>query len=393
MRLKEFSNVIFPHFSDPVSLQNAKVTKLDSKNAIATRASNGKILNAIAKFNASFIGGSADLAPSNNTAIKDSKDFPQGVNMHFGIREHAMGAISNAFANYGIFTPFCATFFVFSDYLAPSIRIAALMKSQVFYIFTHDSIGVGEDGATHEPIEQLSHLRAMPNLLNWRVADANENVCAWQNALDINLPQSFILSRQNLPLIESSAITRESVGRGGYVISSSILAGENPQITLLASGSEVSLAIKTQEILESSNIAEFLKNSDLKALLEQKIIDFTKRKNALHFESKVRPSEIDSILTDVLKRAKKFSKGISTQVVSLPCFELFSLQDSEYKREVFKDSKVLGIEASRGLELFRICDDVLGMEGFGASGKGDLLFKKYGFSIEGIIFLVLEMLG
>lgn len=389
MQNRDFSSITLPHFS---KIESKKV-KLDSKNAIATRASNGQILNAIASAHPSFIGGSADLAPSNNTTIKHSKDFPLGINMHFGIREHAMGAISNAFANYGIFTPFCATFFVFSDYLSPSIRIAALMKAQVFYIFTHDSIGVGEDGATHEPIEQLSHLRAMPNLLNWRVADANENVLAWQNALNIQMPQTFILSRQNLPLIESKFITLENVGRGGYVISKSTLDSKMPKITLLASGSEVNLAIKTQEILESKGIADFLKNSDLRELLEQKIIDFTKRKNALHFECKVRPSQIDSILEDVLKRAKKFSNGIATQVVSLPCFELFSLQDSEYKREVFKDSKVLGIEAARALELFRICDDVLGMEGFGASGKGELLFKKYGFSIEGIIFLVLEMLG
>ena len=220
---KDFSNVSFPMFNSLDSNHANDLQKqegragLSYQNAIATRASNGKILNAIAQANMGFIGGSADLAPSNNTTLKDSKDFPHGNNMHFGVREHAMGAISNAFANYGIFTPFCATFFVFSDYLSPSIRVASLMKAQVFYIFTHDSIGVGEDGATHQPIEQLSHLRAMPNLLNWRVADANENALAWQVALTLQTPQSFILTRQesSLNTIKFSE-SRECSKRGLY---------------------------------------------------------------------------------------------------------------------------------------------------------------------------------
>ena len=282
-----------------------------------------------------FIGGSADLAPSNNTTLKDSKDFPHGNNMHFGVREHAMGAISNAFANYGIFTPFCATFFVFSDYLSPSIRVASLMKAQVFYIFTHDSIGVGEDGATHQPIEQLSHLRAMPNLLNWRVADANENALAWQVALTLQTPQSFILTRQNLPLIQSDSMNLENVAKGAYIISHSLLLTDFTQsksnthkITLLASGSEVHLAIKAQEKLES--------------------------------------------------------EGIATQVVSMPCFELFLQQGRAYSLSLFGDSKVFAIEAQRGLELYAFADNVLSMESFGASGKGDLLFEHFGFSVENI---------
>lgn len=331
---KNFSNVVFPKFGTQDSI-NLGTAKLDNGNAMATRASNGKILNAIAKANVGFIGGSADLAPSNNTALQDSKDFPNGNNMHFGVREHAMGAISNAFANYGIFTPFCATFFVFSDYLSPSIRVASLMKSQVFYIFTHDSIGVGEDGATHQPIEQLSHLRAMPNLLNWRVADANENSLAWQVALSLQKPQSFILTRQNLPLIQSSNITLENIAKGAYIISQSELlqdfsksASQSKKITLVASGSEVHLAIKAQAELEMQNIP--------------------------------------------------------TQVVSMPCFEIFMEQGRLYRDSLFCDSKVLAIEAQRGLELYSFADSVLCMEGFGASGKGELLFDFFGFNVNNI---------
>lgn len=337
---KDFSNVSFPAFSTD-SNHASDLQKQEGRaglayqNAIATRASNGKILNAIAQANMGFIGGSADLAPSNNTTLKDSKDFPHGNNMHFGVREHAMGAISNAFANYGIFTPFCATFFVFSDYLSPSIRVASLMKAQVFYIFTHDSIGVGEDGATHQPIEQLSHLRAMPNLLNWRVADANENALAWQVALTLQTPQSFILTRQNLPLIQSDSMNLENVAKGAYIISHSLLLTDFTQsqsnthkITLLASGSEVHLAIKAQEKLES--------------------------------------------------------EGVATQVVSMPCFELFLQQGRAYSLSLFGDSKVFAIEAQRGLELYRFADSVLSMESFGASGKGDLLFEHFGFSVENI---------
>lgn len=333
---KDFSKVLFPTFlpHNTESSTDMKTYAILHKESIATRSSNSQILQSIAKANLGFMGGSADLAPSNNTLIKDSKDFPNGVNLHFGIREHAMGAISNAFANYGIFTPYCATFFVFSDYLCPSIRIASLMKAQVFYIFTHDSIGVGEDGATHQPVEQLSHLRAMPNLLNWRVADANENVCAWQNALNLKQPQSFILSRQNLPLIESPFITPQNVGYGAYVISES--KGEKVELSLVASGSEVALAIQAQEILES--------------------------------------------------------EGLNTQVISMPCFELFINQGKEYAKKLFQDSKVLAIEAARGLELYSFADEVMSMQSFGASARGDLLFEKFGFSKENVCKRARELL-
>ncbi|WP_245945809.1 transketolase family protein [Helicobacter didelphidarum] len=385
---KDFSEVLYPTFMQQRG--EYKNATLNYKDSIATRSSNGKILNAIAKANPGFIGGSADLAPSNNTAIMHSGDFPCGVNLHFGVREHAMGAISNAFANYGIFIPYCATFFVFSDYLCPSIRVASLMNAQVFYIFTHDSIGVGEDGATHQPVEQLSHLRAMPNLLNWRVADANENLFAWQNALSIKKPQSFILTRQNLPLIESSHSTKENVAKGGYVISSSKLDSTNPSLTLVASGSEVSLAIEAQIILEDlgSNIDWLLESlEDLQSYMSYDSNDMESRQNNQIIKNKGIALTKDS-LTSFLGN----KKGISTQVVSLPCFELFCQQNGLYYQEVFKDSKVLGIEALRGLELYTFCDEVITMQGFGASGKGDLLFKRFGFSKENVILQALNLL-
>ena len=300
-------------------------------DSLATRVSNGKILNAIAKALPNFIGGSADLAPSNNTALLDSSDFPSGNNLHFGIREHAMGAICNAFANYGLFLPFCATFFVFSDYMSASVRIASIMMAKVFYIFTHDSIGVGEDGATHQPIEQLSHFRAMPNLLVFRPADAQENIACWQVALESSAPSAFVLSRQNLPVLEP--VAKSQAQKGGYIKRDSSLS-DKAQITLLASGSEVSLCLQAQELLESS--------------------------------------------------------GIATRVVSMPCFELLCEQDCSYHKELFA-GKVLGVEAARGNELYRFADFVLGLNSFGKSAKGEELFTHFGLSAEHIATIAKDL--
>lgn len=317
MIAKDVSHIVYPQF--------------EVGESMATRVSNGKILNAISQAMEGFIGGSADLAPSNNTHLENEGDFPQGKNWHFGIREHAMGAITNGVANYGLFLPFCATFFVFSDYMSPSVRVASLMKARVYYIWTHDSIGVGEDGATHQPIEQLSHFRAMPNLLVFRPADANENVACWQVGLDSKMPCAFVLSRQNLPVLESyTPQLKEQVQKGGYVI----LSQDNPHITLMASGSEVSLALKAAQSLEQVRI--------------------------------------------------------KTQVVSVPCFDLLLEQDKSYKASLCK-GKVLAIEASRGLEWHIFADDVIGMSGFGASGKGDALFEHFGFSVAHIIEVAQEL--
>ncbi|UOS57591.1 transketolase [Helicobacter pylori] len=289
--------------------------------SLATRVSNGMILNAIAKECEGFLGGSADLAPSNNTQLKHSGDFPLGQNLHFGIREHAMGAITNALAAYGLFVPFCATFFVFSDYLMPSIRLSALMKLKALFIFTHDSIGVGEDGATHQPIEQLSHLRTLPNFYAFRPSDAFENTACMQVALSLSAPSGLILSRQNLPVLDE--VSKERVLKGAYVKHHS----KNPIITLVASGSEVSLALESAKMLERENIP--------------------------------------------------------TQVVSAPCFDLLIEQDESYLKELFK-GKVLVIEASRAIEWYRFADKIIGMDSFGSSAKGDKLFEKFGFSVENI---------
>ncbi|MGL2434448.1 transketolase [Helicobacter pylori] len=289
--------------------------------SLATRVSNGMILNAIAKECEGFLGGSADLAPSNNTHLKHSGDFPLGQNLHFGIREHAMGAITNALAAYGLFLPFCATFFVFSDYLMPSMRLSALMKLKALFIFTHDSIGVGEDGATHQPIEQLSHLRALPHFYAFRPSDAFENKACMQVALSLNAPSALILSRQNLPVLDE--VSKEHVLKGAYIKHHS----KDPIITLVASGSEVSLALESAKILERENIP--------------------------------------------------------TQVVSTPCFDLLVEQDESYFKELFK-GKVLVVEASRAIEWYRFADKIIGMDSFGSSAKGDKLFEKFGFSVENI---------
>ncbi|WQY31452.1 transketolase [Helicobacter pylori] len=303
----DFSTINYPVFKKGESL--------------ATRVSNGMILNAIAKECEGFLGGSADLAPSNNTQLKHSGDFPLGQNLHFGIREHAMGAITNALAAYGLFVPFCATFFVFSDYLMPSIRLSALMKLKALFIFTHDSIGVGEDGATHQPIEQLSHLRTLPNFYAFRPSDAFENTACMQVALSLSAPSGLILSRQNLPVLDE--VSKEQVLKGAYVK----YDAKNPIITLVASGSEVSLALESAKMLERENIP--------------------------------------------------------TQVVSAPCFDLLVEQDESYLKELFK-GKVLVVEASRAIEWYRFADKIIGMDSFGSSAKGDKLFEKFGFSVENI---------
>ena len=306
-----FDDIEFPDFSKSVSM--------------ATRDSNGQILNAIAKALPSFIGGSADLAPSNKTELKNMGDFPKGRNLHFGIREHSMAAITNAMALYGTVIPFNATFFVFSDYLKPSVRIASLTGIQNFFIWTHDSIGVGEDGPTHEPIEHISQFRALPNFYLWRPADATENVEAWRKALTIKSPHGFVLSRQKLQTLKPKRDFGE-VANGAYIVK----ARKNANFTLMASGSELMLALQS----------------------------------ACHLE--------------VL--------GIRANVVSVPCLDLFNEQDSEYRAKVVdKNTKVLAIEAGTATEYYRYADDVLGMESFGASAPADLLFEKFGFTIENVM--------
>ena len=307
----DFSSIQFPDFSKDAE--------------VATRDSNGKILNAIATAIPGFLGGSADLGPSNKTTLKDMGNFPKGKNIHFGIREHAMAAITNAMALYGTLMPFNGTFFVFSDYQKPAVRIAALTGIQNFFVWTHDSIGVGEDGPTHEPIEQLSQFRALPNFYVWRPADATENVEAWKAALEMKAPQAFVLSRQKLKTLKPKKDFGE-VSRGAYVVK----RRKEANLTLMASGSELMPCLMA----------------------------------ACHLEL----------------------LGIRANVVSVPCLDLFNEQDTGYKAEVVSaETKVLAVEAATASEYYRYADDVMGMESFGASAPAGKLFKKYGFTIEGIM--------
>ena len=306
----DFNKIEWPNFSD--------------NKEMATRDSNGQILNAIAKAIPGFLGGSADLAPSNKTTLKDMGDFPKGKNIHFGIREHSMAAITNAMALYGTVIPFNATFFVFSDYLKPAARVAALTKIKNYFVWTHDSIGVGEDGPTHEPIEHLSQFRALPNFYVWRPADATENVEAWKTALNIDAPSAFVLSRQKLKTLKPTKDFGD-VSRGAYIVRKR----DGATVTIMASGSE---------LMPSLNAACYLDKM-----------------------------------------------GIKANIVSVPCFDLFDEQGKEYKEAVIDpNTKVLAVEASRALEYYKYADDVLGMESFGASAPANLLFEKYGFTIKNI---------
>lgn len=313
----DFSRIQWPEF--------------EAGTGVATRDSNGKILNAIAKAIPGFVGGSADLGPSNKTVLANMGDFPNGRNMHFGIREHSMAAITNAMNLYGTMIVYNATFFVFSDYLKPAVRIAALASIKNYFIWTHDSIGVGEDGPTHQPIEQLSQFRAIPNFYTFRPADATENVAAWKSALSLNAPCGFVLSRQKLETLKDKTDFGDA-SKGGYLVK----RRENAVATIIATGSELMPALKA----------------------------------ACHLEI----------------------AGINTNVVSVPCFELFDEQDKEYKAKVIDPkTKVLAVEASSGLEWYKFADEVMCMNSFGASGEATKLFKHFGFTIKDIKQKVFDM--
>ena len=304
----DFSKINFPDFSG---------------KKLATRDSNGIIMNEIARALPGFIGGSADLAPSNKTELKGMGDFPNGRNIHYGIREHAMAAINNAIARYGLFLPFSATFFIFSDYLKPSVRIASLMSVRHFFIFTHDSIGVGEDGPTHQPIEQLSTLRAMPNFYTFRPADGNENALCWKAALNLRAPSAFVLSRQGLAPLEKGELG--GVENGAYLLK----RAQNAKITLIASGSEVELCVKAAEILAA--------------------------------------------------------RGIGANVVSAPCFDLLCEQPREYVDKILDpQTKIIAVEAASALEWYKFAVEIYSMKSFGESGKAGALFEYFGFTPEKI---------
>jgi transketolase len=305
--------------------------------SVASRASAGQALNAFAKHVPQLFGGSADLAGSNNTTLKGQDNFSRdqydGRNIWFGVREFAMGAALNGMALHGGLKVFGGTFFVFSDYLRPAIRLAALMGLPVTYVFTHDSIAVGEDGPTHEPVEQLAALRAMPNLSIIRPADGNEATAAWKLALEsTNQPTALVLSRQNLPTLEGTAEhAYEGTKKGAYVIDQ---ADGEAQVLLLASGSEVGLAVEAKKELEKD--------------------------------------------------------GIRVSVVSMPSWDRFEAQSKEYKQSVIpKHVKArLGIEVGSSLGWDRYVGDegdILAIDRFGASGKGSEILAEYGFTVENVV--------
>ncbi|MCM3123136.1 MULTISPECIES: transketolase [unclassified Mesobacillus] len=306
--------------------------------SLASRASSGEALNGIAKNLPYLIGGSADLAGSNKTMIKGTGDFfPgsfEGRNIWFGVREFAMGAAMNGMALHGGLKVFGGTFFVFSDYLKPAIRLAALMGLPVTFVFTHDSIAVGEDGPTHEPVEQLAGLRAMPNLSVIRPADGNETAAAWKLAVESTKnPTALVLTRQNLPTIKNTDKNAyEGVSKGAYVISPA--GKETADALILAAGSEVGLAVKAQEALAS--------------------------------------------------------EGIDVAVVSMPAWDRFEQQSKEYKESVIPKSvkKRLGIEMGSSLGWHRYVGDegeVLAIDTFGASAPGEKIMEEYGFSVNNVV--------
>ena len=303
--------------------------------SIATRSASGKVLNAIADRLPHLVGGSADLAPSNNTHLKKYADFGStkgGRNIHFGVREHAMAAIMNGMALSRMLIPYGGTFLVFSDYMRPAIRLAALMETHAIYVFTHDSIGLGEDGPTHQPIGHLSSLRAMPHLYVIRPADANETAIAWKIAIrDPKRPHALVLSRQNLPVLDRKRYgSVAGAEKGGYVL---LDCKGTPDIILLSSGAEIHPTIAAAEELQKA--------------------------------------------------------GIKARVVNMFSFEIFEQQTAAYKNSVIplKVEKRLAVEAAATQSWYRytgLTGEVIGMDHFGASAPAKVLFEKFGFTKENI---------
>lgn len=309
---------------------------------MATRQTSAKVLNTLAKYLPSLVGGSADLAPSNLSDMKDtdeirygsySPDDFAGRNIHFGIREHAMAAMANGMQLHGGIHAYCATFFVFSDYCKPAMRLSALMKLPVVYIMTHDSIGVGEDGPTHQPVEQLVMLRSVPGLKVYRPADGKETAAAWVSALSGNEPTVLVLTRQNLPQYENSG---KIALQGGYVLED---CEGTPDVLLIASGSEVELCVKAKAVLAE--------------------------------------------------------KGVKARVISMPCFEEYEKQSDEYKASVMPAAVKarVCVEAACPYSWYKYAGDngeLVCMTSFGASAPAGKLFERYGFTVENVVAKALK---
>jgi transketolase len=327
---------------------------------IATRVASGKILNALTPKLPMLIGGSADLNPSTHTALEGGGDFENprflpedrqgssgggwgygGRNLHFGVREHGMGSILNGLAVYGGLIPFGATFLIFSDYMRPSIRLAALMGVHVIYVFTHDSIGLGEDGPTHQPIGQLAALRAIPNLVVIRPCDANETSAAWQVAIGLrDRPAALILTRQSVPILARTQETvAEGLHRGGYILADA--ARGKPDVILIASGSEVQLILGARQRLQE--------------------------------------------------------QGVDARIVSMPSWELFDAQSKKYQDSVLLPSVQARLAVEAGVvqgwhRYVGNLGDVIGIDRFGASAPGSVVMREYGFTVENVCNRALALL-
>ncbi|MDP2453830.1 MULTISPECIES: transketolase [unclassified Kaistella] len=304
---------------------------------IATRKASGKTLNAIAEYLPQLIGGSADLSPSTDTHLDAYESFSakhrEGRNFHFGIREHAMGSILNGMALSKFIIPYGATFLIFSDYMRPPLRLAAIMKLRPIMVFTHDSIALGEDGTTHQPVEQLIGLRSIPNMTVIRPADANETAQAWRVAIEHkDGPVCIVLTRQGIPVIDQKKFAKaENLEKGAYVLSDS---DDEPDVILIATGSEVNLILEAQEILKKENV--------------------------------------------------------KARVVSMPSWNLFEKQSDDYKEKVFPNTirKRLAVEAGSSIGWLRyVTDDgtILGIDKFGESAPGEEVMKEYGFTVENVV--------
>jgi len=318
-----------------------------SDKEISTRAASGKVIQSIAKTLPEFWGGSADLAESNNTTIEGGGSFlptaskmagadPYGRIIHFGIREHAMGAILNGMALHGLVKPFGGTFLVFSDYMRGAVRLSSLMQLPVTYVWTHDSIGLGEDGPTHQPVEHLASLRTIPGFSVIRPCDANEVSVCWQEIIKRSKPSGLVLSRQNLPVLDRSKYSlAKEAAKGAYVLAyGSNSSKDECEVVLIATGSEVSLAIAARE--------------------------------------------------------KLISEGIKVRLVSAPCLEWFMDQSEDYRNEVLPKSikARVSIEAGVAQPWYRFIGDsgiAISVEKFGASASGDIMFREYGFTVENIV--------
>ena len=323
-----------------------------SDKEISTRVASGKVIQFIAKTLPEFWGGSADLAESNNTTIEGGGSFlpaaskmagadPYGRIIHFGIREHAMGAILNGMALHGLVKPFGGTFLVFSDYMRGAVRLSSLMQLPVTYVWTHDSIGLGEDGPTHQPVEHLASLRTIPGFSVIRPCDANEVSVCWQEIIKRSKPSGLVLSRQNLPVLDRSKFSlAKEAAKGAYVLAyGSNSSKDECEVVLIATGSEVSLAIAARE--------------------------------------------------------KLISEGIKVRLVSAPCLEWFMEQSEDYRNEVLPKSikARVSIEAGVAQPWYRFIGDsgiAISVEKFGASASGDIMFREYGFTVENIVNAVKE---